>query len=66
MGSPLSVDLAGIFMTKLEKEIVYPVEPILYRRFVDDSHARFNTIEGANTFTDVLYQQNPKIQCKLF
>ena len=36
MGSPLSVDLSGIFMTKLEKEVVYPENPILYERFVDD------------------------------
>ena len=36
MGNPLSVVLAGIFMTKLEKEIVYPTNPILYKRYVDD------------------------------
>ena len=38
------------------------VAPKTYRRFVDDSHARFNTIEEANTFKDVLNQQNPQIQ----
>ena len=36
MGSPLSVDISGIFMTKLEKEVVYPEKPILYKRYVDD------------------------------
>ena len=36
MGSPLSVVLSGIFMSKLEKEVVYPTNPILYERFVDD------------------------------
>ena len=36
MGSPLSVVLSGIFMTKLEKEVVYPESPILFKRFVDD------------------------------
>ena len=36
MGSPLSVVLSGIFMTKLEKDVVYAESPILYRRFVDD------------------------------
>ena len=35
MGSPLSVILSGIFM-KLEKEVVYPMNPILYERYVDD------------------------------
>ena len=36
MGNPLSVVLAGIFMSKLEKEVVYPTNPILYKRYVDD------------------------------
>ena len=36
MGSPLSVVLSGIFMSKLEKEVVYPTKPILYERYVDD------------------------------
>ena len=36
MGSPLSVDISGIFMTKLEKEVVYPEKPILYKRYIDD------------------------------
>ena len=36
MGSPLSVVLSGIFMTKLEKDVVYAESPILCRRFVDD------------------------------
>lgn len=36
MGSPLSVDIAGIFMTKLEKDVVYPTNPILFKRYVDD------------------------------
>ena len=40
MGSPLSVAMAGIFMTKLEKEVVYPVNPILFRRYVDDIYYR--------------------------
>ena len=36
MGSPLSVVLSGIFMSKLEKQVVYPTKPILYKRYVDD------------------------------
>jgi len=30
------VILAGIFMSKLEKEVVYPTNPILFKRYVDD------------------------------
>ena len=36
MGSPLSVILAGIFMKILERKVVAPEKPILYKRFVDD------------------------------
>ena len=40
MGNPLSAVLSGIFMSKLEKDIVYPSNPILYRRYVDDIFTR--------------------------
>ena len=40
MGSPLSVVLSGIFMSRLEKEVVYPSNPILYKRYVDDVFKR--------------------------
>ena len=36
MGGPLSVTFANIFLTKLENEIVRPIEPTFYKRFVDD------------------------------
>ena len=37
MGGPLSVIFANIFMTKLEKDVVFPKNPKFYKRFVDDS-----------------------------
>ena len=40
MGNPLSVALASIFMAKLERDIVHPAKPILYRRYVDDIFTR--------------------------
>ena len=40
MGSPLSVAISGIFMTKLEKEVIYPENPILFKRYVDDVYHR--------------------------
>ena len=36
MGGPLSVILSNIFMNKLENEVVVPIKPDLFRRFVDD------------------------------
>ncbi|XP_066920538.1 uncharacterized protein [Clytia hemisphaerica] len=36
MGGPLSVILADIYMTKIENEIVRPLNPSFYYRYVDD------------------------------
>ena len=61
MGSPLSVVLSGIFMTKLEKEVVYPEAPILYKRFVDDVFNRKK--KGVeDTLLPKLNSYHPKIK----
>ena len=36
MGGPLSVTFSDIFMVKMENEIVSPLRPMFYRRYVDD------------------------------
>jgi hypothetical protein len=40
MGGPLSGTFSGIFMVKLERHVVVPRNPPLYRRYVDDSFNR--------------------------
>ena len=40
MGNPLSVVFANIYMAKLERDIVDPSNPILYRRYIDDIFTR--------------------------
>ena len=40
MGGPLSVTLADIHMIRTEKDIVTPLKPIFYKRFVDDIYTR--------------------------
>ena len=40
MGGPLSVTLADIHMTRTEKDIVTPLKPVFYKRFVDDIYNR--------------------------
>ena len=40
MGGPLSVVLANIFLTKMEKDIITPHKPIFYKRYVDDIYVR--------------------------
>ena len=37
---PLSVTLADIHMIRTEKDIVTPLKPIFYKRFVDDIYTR--------------------------
>ena len=40
MGGSLSVIFSDIFMTKLEDDVVRPLKPICYKRFVDDTFNR--------------------------
>ena len=40
MGEPLSVTLADIHMVRTEKDIVTPLKPIFYKRFMDDIYNR--------------------------
>ena len=61
MGSPLSVDISGVFMSKLEKEVVYPENPILFRRFVDDVFRRKKKDEE-DTLLTKLNSYHPKIR----
>ena len=37
MGGPLSVILSDIYMTKLEEDVITPMDPPFYKRFVDDT-----------------------------
>ena len=34
MGRPLSVTFSDIFMTKMENDIIIPIKPFFYRRYV--------------------------------
>ena len=40
MGGPLSVVFTGCFLNKMENEIVKPLNPKFYRRYVDDTFVR--------------------------
>jgi hypothetical protein len=61
MGSPLSVDISGVFMTKMEKEIVYPEDPILFKRYVDDVYRRKKK-QDEDTLLPKLNSYHPKIK----
>ena len=40
MGGSLSVVFSGIFMVKMETDVVNPIAPIFYERYVDDVYTR--------------------------
>ena len=40
MGGPLLVTFSDIYMTKMERDVVRPFNPIFYRRYVDDIYNR--------------------------
>ena len=69
IGLSLMVVIAEAFLQVLEKraidEAIHEQPPIIlksFHRYVDDSHARFQKIEYAERFQNVLNAQNPKIQ----
>ena len=51
MGGPLSVILADIHMVRTENEVVKPLNPPFYKRFVDDIYSRRNKSQK-----DVLFE----------
>ena len=68
MGGPLSVTFSNIYLTKLEKDVVRPKNPIFYKRFVDDVINRrsknepdllFNDINGYHPNIKFTVEKNP-------
>ena len=69
IGLSLMVVMAEAFLQVLETKAIEdalyyqpPVNPLTYKRYVDDSHSRFKMIEFAETFLTVLNNQHPRIQ----
>ena len=61
MEDPLSVTLAGIHMNKMEKEVVAPTKPKLYKRYVDDVyHRRKKDVE--DELFQAMNNHHPNIQ----
>ena len=53
MGGPLSVVLANIFLSKMEKEIITPMKPIFYKRYIDDIYVRRNKDTEDDMFKEI-------------
>ena len=68
MGGPISVVFADLYMCKMEDDVVAPLKPIFYKRYVDDTYVRRkkNTtdelFEKLNTYHDnnkLTIEENP-------
>ena len=60
MGGPLSVIMANIYMTKLEIEVVIPMTPPFYKRFIDDIITRRKK-DTPDLLLDKMSAYHPKI-----
>ena len=69
MGGSLSGTLAGIYMKKLEQDVVEPLGPTLYNRYVDDIYNRrkrnqddilFNNLNKYHPNMKFTIEENPK------
>ena len=69
IGLSLMVVLAESFLQTLEKKALQiarslptPVAPIMHKRYVDDTHDRFNSKDESETFLAILNNQEPRIK----
>ena len=64
MGDPISVVLSDIFMCKMEEDVVKPLKPIFYERYVDNTYVKRKRNE-ADTHFDALNPYHPNIKFTL-
>ena len=69
IGLSIMVVIAEAFLQRIENNAINiainsqpNISPITYKRYVDDSHARFHNEDQANTFLDILNSQDQNIQ----
>ena len=66
MGGTLSVTLSECFMNKMERDIVLPLKPKFYRRFVDDTYRRRKKNEPDELFSKMnSYHPNIKLTIEI-
>ena len=61
MGGPISVVFSDIYMCKMEEDVVKPLKPIFYKRYVDDTYVKRKCKE-ADTLFDALNSYHPNIK----
>ena len=61
MGGTLSMVLSDCFMDKMEKDVVTPLKPKFYKRFVDDNYKQRKRNEAGELF-DKMNSYHPNIK----
>ena len=61
MGGPLSVPLSDIHMIRMETDVVVPIRPIFYKRYIDDIYNRRQK-NTSDVLYDALNNYHPKIK----
>ena len=67
IGLSLMVIMAEAYLQFIEQKALNiavgkQLQPLTYRRYVDDAHARFQAIKQANDFLSILNSQDPRVQ----
>ena len=67
IGLALMVLISEAFLQRLEdgamqEALVTNLFPLTYKRYVDDSHTKFETVHQSHSFLDILNKQNKPIQ----
>ena len=67
IGLALMVVISEVFLQRLEDKAIQEalatnLAPLTYKRYVDDSHARFETVHQSHSFLNILNKQNRAIQ----
>ena len=61
MGGPLSVTLSDIHMIRMETDVVLPIRPIFYKRYIDGIYNRRQK-NTSDVLYDALNNYHPKIK----
>ena len=64
MGGPISVVFSDIYLCKMEENVVIPLKPIFYKRYVDDTYVKRKRNESDTPF-DALNSYDPNIKFTL-
>ena len=64
IGGSISVVFLDIYMCKMEEDVIKPVKPIIYKRYVDDTYVKRKPNES-DTLFDALNFYHPNINLTL-